>query len=198
MKAQPQTVNDVCLRDIASFVNIVKSEIIANLDFYSPFFVAGRNLENYLHRYMVDGIFDQSIADVSVAALCNSIGVKLLIYEVKKDGGIIETILPPGRVSTQHTVKLLRSGGPAGSSGRCVSLEHYDALLPLKSTTNFTAATKTSRTGKSKPATTIPDMFRNHKRRKLPDGLDGHTTPLNETDADGIQTVVGSSGPDFV
>lgn len=156
-----QNVPGICLKDI---ISKVRSEFADNLAYYSPFCLVNRNAANDLQMYLDYGQFDQGIADVSVAALCNSLSVRLVIYEVSKTGTLTETFHPPGRISPQstvHTVRLLRSGGNDGRVS--LSSEHYDVLLPCIATDSTTVKQRKARPG------TIPDirdMFRNHNRKK--------------------------------
>jgi hypothetical protein len=104
LEPQTQTSLGDCL---SSIVNLVKSEIIVNLDNYLPFCVTGRIIVDDLQRDSVNSLFDQESADVSVAILCNSIGVQLTVDKIRKGGGLTETVHPPGRVATQYIVQLL-------------------------------------------------------------------------------------------
>lgn len=153
-----QQVPGISLKEI---ISKVRSEFVDNMSYYSDFCLANRNVDNDLRRYLEYGKFDQGIADVSVAALCNSLGVRLLIYDVCKTGTLTETVHPPGRVTPKFTVQLLRSG----SEGR-VSSEHYDLLLPSVPTSTDQFQSSTAKQRKAMPVT-IPDMFWNHKKKKV-------------------------------
>ena len=184
----------VCQHDVASITNMVKAEIVDNIEYYSPFCVAGRSITDDLLNYLIYGVFDQAIADVCVAALCNSLGITLIIYEVRQDGQVSETVHPPGRVpsqSSQYTVQLLRSGRSTGRTR--ISNEHYDALLPVscRPKTNTTAAK--SHASKN-IQNTIPDMFLQFKKRKFQEASNSatqeQTMPKSNTDVHNIQTRV--------
>jgi hypothetical protein len=172
--------NGISLKEI---ILKIRSEFADNMSYYLPFCLANRNASKDLQKYLDHGIFDQGMADIGVAALCNGLKVRLLIYEVSKSGNVTETVHPPGRVSPQFTVCLLRSG--SGTDGR-TSSEHYDLLLP-SSTDNFTT-TQLRKACRPPPVTvTIPDMFRNHKKQKLAEGIpiataDVQSAPVAETD----------------
>ena len=79
-----------CRHDVASITDMVKAEIVTNIEYYLPFCVHGRSITNDLQKYLIDGVFDQAIADICVPALCNSLGVTLIIYEVREGGEVSE------------------------------------------------------------------------------------------------------------
>lgn len=135
---------------------MVKVEIVENIECYC---IAGRS--NDLQKYLIDEVSDQPIADIRVAALCNSLGITLIIHEARQGGEVSDTVHPPSQ-SSQNTVQLLRSGRSTGST--CISNEHYDALLPVsfRPKTNTTAV----RSHASKNLKImIPDMFLQFKRK---------------------------------
>jgi hypothetical protein len=104
---------------------MVYQEIAENWSYYEPFCLASKtrslaDLDAYVNR----GKFDQTIADVCVGALCNAVGITLIIYEEVNDS-LSTTVHPPGRVPTRYTVSLLRSGSAKDRK----STEHYDVLL---------------------------------------------------------------------
>ena len=147
-----------------SLQTMVSQEVADNWDYYEPFCLTSKarsiaDLADYVYR----GKFDQTIADVCIAALCNAVGVSLTIYE-EKQSKLCKTVHPPGRVPSRYTVKLLRFGSARDKT----SSEHYDALL-LNSPGNVPTEkeskpfnTVVQHNEKFRKAVTIPDMFRNH------------------------------------
>ena len=81
--------NGISLKKI---ISKVRSEFADNMLYYSPFCLANGNASKDLQKYLDHRVFDQGMADIGVAALCNGLKVRLLIYEVSKSGRVTETI----------------------------------------------------------------------------------------------------------
>ena len=148
-----------------SLKTMVSQEVVDNWAYYEPFCIASKTrCIADLGAYLNHGQFDQTIADVCVAALCNAVGVTLVIYE-EINAALLKTVHPPGRSLERYTVSLLRSGNAQDRA----SSEHYDALLAkrvrLGSPTENEVAT-VARRNKPRTASTIPEMFQKHVFKK--------------------------------
>ena len=171
---------------------MVCHEVVENWAYYEPFCVASKTrCIADLDAYVNNGKFDQTIADVCVAALCNAIGVTLVIYD-EINATLSKIVHPPGRSLERYTVQLLRSGSARGRT----SSEHYDALLaerPSSSTENdvtqFTMVAP--RIKKLRKATTILEMFKKHAIKKA-------KVQPHETDPDSLQISHTDTAGSFV
>jgi len=150
----------------SSLRTMVSKEVADKWIYYEPFCVATktRSMED-LDAYICRGKFDQTIADICVAAVFNTLGVTLVICE-ETNTEVSKIVHPPGRVPTRYTVTLLRSGSANGRT----SSEHYDALLvrsPASPAENESCTpTVVHKLDKLRKAPTIPEMFKNHAVKK--------------------------------
>ena len=160
--------NSNCKLTLSALKKGLKSELLKVSNNYLAYFV-NKSQEAFARevaRYVDQGVYNSDVGDVCLEALCNSLGIDIVIYE-EHDGYVSEIKCTPSRFEAtvcRPTVNLVRYGLDTLNKGT----EHYDALISLKHSTSSsmpTSSLKSTTERKKSSQSTIYDMFAKPPKR---------------------------------
>ena len=100
---------------VEELVPKIKSEVMANIDFYSPF-VGDIDLVAELDNYLESKVYNSGLVDLMLHVLANITKMSLLVFCTHMDG-VRNLLVPPKQGRSRQMIHMAKLG------------QHYDAIL---------------------------------------------------------------------